>query len=107
MNWFGAQWWFTPLMLLFGFLLTCWVLSSMGLSGGAITLLLFLALPFVLLFAVILALVRKSGRPQAHGWQLPPPSMTLPPPGWYPDQQGQLRWFDGEMWTEYRKPPQA
>ncbi|NKY60350.1 DUF2510 domain-containing protein [Nocardia flavorosea] len=33
--------------------------------------------------------------------------MTLPPPGWYPDQQGQLRWFDGEMWTEYRKPPQA
>ncbi|MEU1955647.1 DUF2510 domain-containing protein [Nocardia rhamnosiphila] len=28
-----------------------------------------------------------------------------PPAGWYPDDNGQLRWFDGQAWTAFRKPP--
>jgi hypothetical protein len=32
----------------------------------------------------------------------PPPPPTLPPAGWYPDAtSGQLRWWDGQRWTEH------
>lgn len=29
----------------------------------------------------------------------PPP--MLPPPGWYPDPEGKMRWWDGARWTEH------
>lgn len=35
---------------------------------------------------------------------------TPPPPGFYPDQSGQSRWWDGTKWTEhttYVAPPQG
>jgi hypothetical protein len=33
---------------------------------------------------------------------VPPPDPPLPPAGWYPDgSSGQLRWWDGERWTEH------
>lgn len=32
---------------------------------------------------------------------LPP---HTPPPGWYPDQSGQLRWWDGQAWGEPAAP---
>jgi hypothetical protein len=32
----------------------------------------------------------------------PPP--VGPPAGWYPDQQGQQRWWDGTGWTEHTQP---
>ncbi|MFR9749547.1 DUF2510 domain-containing protein [Nocardia sp. 004] len=31
---------------------------------------------------------------------------ALPPPGWYPDSQGIVRWFDGQRWTEFTQPPE-
>jgi hypothetical protein len=32
----------------------------------------------------------------------PPPEPSLPPAGWYPDaSSGQLRWWDGQHWTEH------
>lgn len=33
----------------------------------------------------------------------PPPAG--PPAGWYPDDAGALRWWDGVRWTEHVQPP--
>lgn len=51
------------------------------------------------------------GRPIASGWHLSAArwnlvkwghnaAMTTPPPGWYPDGQGNLRYWDGVAWTD-------
>ncbi len=29
----------------------------------------------------------------------------LPPPGWYPDNSGHVRWWDGARWGAYAPPP--
>ncbi|MEV0368120.1 DUF2510 domain-containing protein [Nocardia fusca] len=34
-----------------------------------------------------------------------PRTPQLPPAGWYPGDNEQLRWFDGQAWTAFRKPP--
>lgn len=37
--------------------------------------------------------------------QQPPVPPSLPPAGWYPDQQpGMQRWWDGSQWTEHTQP---
>lgn len=33
-----------------------------------------------------------------------PPSSAAPPPGWYPDQQGATRWWDGAAWGQVAEP---
>ena len=33
-------------------------------------------------------------------------AMPMSPPGWYPDGTGNMRWWDGTMWTEHRQPQQ-
>jgi len=30
-----------------------------------------------------------------------------PPAGWYPDNNGTTRWWDGDQWTEHQPPPPA
>ncbi len=32
---------------------------------------------------------------------------TPPPPGFYPDNQGVARWWDGSQWTDHTHPGQA
>ena len=27
--------------------------------------------------------------------------VTLPPPGWYGDESGRTRWWDGQQWTSH------
>lgn len=66
------------------------------------------ALAVTLVVLIFRALIRV-------GDKRPPPvviapqvaATQLPPAGWYPDEQGQLRWFDGQAWTDFRKPPEA
>ncbi len=31
--------------------------------------------------------------------------LPAPTPGWYPDQSGHLRWWDGAQWGPYAPPP--
>ncbi|MBF6136630.1 DUF2510 domain-containing protein [Nocardia otitidiscaviarum] len=66
--------------------------------------LMFLAVGGVaLVYLVVRALIRV-------GDKRPPPIVmaapvaTAPPPGWYPDHTGTLRWFDGRQWTEFIQP---
>ncbi|MGX1806284.1 DUF2510 domain-containing protein [Nocardia sp. NPDC055321] len=35
----------------------------------------------------------------------PPPQTFGPPPGWYCDPTGAVRWFDGRQWTDIVRPP--
>ncbi|MCF7552593.1 DUF2510 domain-containing protein [Pseudonocardia sp. WMMC193] len=41
---------------------------------------------------------------QRHELAAPPPQG--PPPGWYPDPQGVVRWWDSYRWTEHTAPGQ-
>jgi hypothetical protein len=43
------------------------------------------------------------GAQQAPGAPAGPPS--LPPAGWYSDANGQVRWWDGQRWTEHLRQP--
>ncbi len=33
-----------------------------------------------------------------------PSAAGMPPAGWFPDESGQQRWWDGEKWTEHLMP---
>ena len=34
-------------------------------------------------------------------------AVAAPPPGWYPDPSGQVRWWDGWQWTQHAGAPPA
>jgi Protein of unknown function (DUF2510) len=55
--------------------------------------LLALALPVVLVIVLLVVIARRGS------------ALTLQrqaaPPGWYPDEQGGKRWWDGVTWTEH------
>ena len=63
------------------------------------------------------ALSLFTGRKKRDGTQVadaapppepPKPSATLPPAGWYADNDGgPARWWDGGQWTEHRQTPQS
>jgi hypothetical protein len=52
-----------------------------------------------LIGALIWQLAKRNDVVQAAGY------MPLPPPGWYPDAAGSVRWWDGMRWTDHRQPP--
>ncbi|WP_280357055.1 DUF2510 domain-containing protein [Nocardia otitidiscaviarum] len=66
--------------------------------------LMFLALGGVaLIYLVVRALIRVGDK-RPSPVVMAAPATTAPPPGWYPDSTGALRWFDGRQWTEFTQP---
>jgi hypothetical protein len=56
------------------------------------------------LVLLIVGLVRRGRRPVGYAGA---PGMALPPPNWYadPSQPGQLRYWDGNLWTDQTHRP--
>ncbi|MGY1946540.1 DUF2510 domain-containing protein [Nocardia asiatica] len=73
-------------------------------SDAAFAMLLIVVVPLAFIALAFRALIRV-------GDKRPPPVVIAqpqtvgPPPGWYPDKDGAMRWFDGSRWTEFTQPP--
>lgn len=60
------------------------------------------------IIGLIIALCLKSQQPAppaVRSVPAPPPPPQLPPAGWYPDPQGNQRYWDGARWTAMPAPP--
>jgi hypothetical protein len=59
------------------------------------------------LVLLIVGLVRRSRRPVGYVGYAGAPGMALPPANWYadPSQPGQLRYWDGNQWTDQTHRP--
>lgn len=61
-----------------------------------------LAIPLVVIGAIVYAVVKSNRRRSTLGVQM----HQAPVPGWYPDPGSpvQFRWFDGVRWTDATAP---
>ncbi|WP_425297980.1 DUF2510 domain-containing protein [Nocardia brasiliensis] len=79
---------------------------AMGLlSHGNTTvfgLILLVLVPVALIVLLLVVLVRVAIRPRSTATYTAPlmPARQAPPPGWYPDQTGTQRWWDGQQFTQ-------
>jgi hypothetical protein len=74
--------------------------------------LMFVGLGWVFTLAYVIAVrpkLRAASRSlKARTYKAPPPigqQPLGPPPGWYPDPAGGVRWWDGTQWTTATPPP--
>lgn len=75
-------------LLLVGFLVS-------GNTGAMVVILLFVVAPIALIALLVFALVRASSTSRP-----PVTARQALPPGWYRDQYGVERWFDGQQFTQ-------
>ncbi|NKY54180.1 DUF2510 domain-containing protein [Nocardia vermiculata] len=98
--------WAIPVVVTIGAIGVLALLGSSGFNEDDIPGMMFLALllgiPALLFFLVIRALVRVGNKPTPPVMIAPPPAQPMPmPPGWYRDNYGSMRWWDGYQWTQH------
>ncbi|MET8430180.1 DUF2510 domain-containing protein [Nocardia sp. NPDC004860] len=90
------------------FLVGLAVLTVFGLASGPDDIppivVLIVAVPVLILFLVIRALIRVGDK-RPPPVVLAPPPQNLPPAGWYTDGAGAVRWHNGTEWTDIVQPP--
>jgi hypothetical protein len=70
--------------------------------AGVFIFLLVIGVPIALFALIVRALIRVGNkRPPAVIIQQP--TTASPPPGFYTDESGTRRWFDGEKWTDVKE----
>jgi len=72
----------------------------------------FVGIGFVFTIAYIIAVrpkLKVAPKGYAPGAYMAPPPLGQPlqgpPPGWYPDPAGAIRWWDGTQWSAATPPP--
>ncbi len=100
-------WWAAVLIGMFAI----FVLTRDGSStSGALTAMLILGVPLVLVVLIVRALYRVGEpRPAPITFvtpSVPPGTRSAPPPGWYNNPDGaDERWWDGRDWTAHTRRP--
>ncbi|WP_405159825.1 DUF2510 domain-containing protein [Nocardia sp. NBC_01499] len=76
-----------------------------GNAGATAIVMLFVVVPIALVVLLVVVLVRAASSKRAVPVPAVPPMPVRqgPPPGWYPDQAGVQRWFDGQQFTEFTR----
>lgn len=76
-----------------------------GNAGATAIVMLFVVAPIALVVLLVVVVVRATSakRPAPVDAVPPMPTGQSLPPGWYPDQGGVQRWFDGHQFTGFTR----
>ncbi|MFF4027029.1 DUF2510 domain-containing protein [Nocardia elegans] len=95
--------WGAPILALAGLIAFGWFSDSADVSPDHLLIILaIIGIPIAIVVLIIRALLRVGDK-RPPPIILQQPTTANPPAGFYPDQAGVMRWFDGQRWTEHTK----
>ncbi|WP_181063623.1 DUF2510 domain-containing protein [Nocardia nova] len=95
--------WQAPIIVLSGIGVFGYISNSADVSPDHLLIILAIfGVPITAIVLVVRALIRVGDKRPPPMVIAQPPAVA-PPPGFYPDQAGVMRWFDGQRWTEFTK----